>query len=454
MSDAEDPSTPLQPSNASSSNGGKLAPGKTSKTLPWLGKRPSVSVVKPMMKMSLVDGTSSPAQSTQSFVTPPPTQRTSPVESEPQSDQYIYPNDLDQTGDSATLLRRMTLTSGTQHSASTGGAPKPSSMGRRASQTARQILKKVALPLGKADLEGSPPSPTSVVHHEITPARDTEPFLPPRHETSDHGQFQRLSLAEGSDRSRGIDDEVRPRKSSLTPVPAHLAETDDDVIVVRKKSFAPVPTHLEDPIPSSAALPPVAGRNKSISMTRKTPTVAFHPTTTVTTFEEERDRRASLAPVPAHLQAPSSSEDSDDSLPPLPLARSITYSVPKKSALRTGKEKRKLSNAIEGLEDMVQEAVEIADVTSDQKQVREVYNIIEDARNSVRKASVSPAQHLMTTAKPLAASESSETVSSTSASRSSSDDSGAANKNKAKTQKSVLTSALQDNQQRGSVALD
>jgi hypothetical protein len=87
---------------------------------------------------------------------------------------------------------------------------------------------------------------------------------------------------------------------------------------------------------------------------------------------------------------------------------SPTVPVPKRNPFHNANNKRRLSNAIEGLEDMVQEAVEIADNTADDTQVKEVYDIIEDATIALREASVNPAQHLMRTALPLEISASSE----------------------------------------------
>lgn len=48
---------------------------------------------------------------------------------------------------------------------------------------------------------------------------------------------------------------------------------------------------------------------------------------------------------------------------------------------------RRISNAVEDLEDMVQEAVEIADETADHGQVEEIYDIIKEAKNAVQDAS-------------------------------------------------------------------
>ncbi|KAF2128098.1 hypothetical protein P153DRAFT_397963 [Dothidotthia symphoricarpi CBS 119687] len=142
-----------------------------------------------------------------------------------------------------------------------------------------------------------------------------------------------------------------------------------------------------------------------------------------------RPRADSLAPVPDHLQRSITPESIR-----IPLQRHVvmtpevvsrvqvspTQPVPGRSVFeRAGN--RKISNAIEGLEDMVQEAVDIAQDTTDRGQVEEIYEIIEDARDAIQEASGEPARHLMTTVSPLAASESSsdEGIVSTSSSQSS-----------------------------------
>lgn len=126
----------------------------------------------------------------------------------------------------------------------------------------------------------------------------------------------------------------------------------------------------------------------------------------------------SLAPVPAHLERSSTSESIQ-----LPVQRDVvtTTTTPvvvsrvqmSPSRPRPGRNAfermgdRRISNAIEGLEDMVQEAVEMADDTADHGQVEEIYEIIEDARQAVQEASGDPPRHLMATSSPLSASGSS-----------------------------------------------
>lgn len=66
----------------------------------------------------------------------------------------------------------------------------------------------------------------------------------------------------------------------------------------------------------------------------------------------------------------------------------------------------RISNAVDCLEDMVQEAVDIADHALHDGQVEEIYEIIEGARQAINQAVVDPRQ-LMITSSPLSASESS-----------------------------------------------
>ncbi|KAF3037999.1 hypothetical protein E8E12_008470 [Didymella heteroderae] len=132
----------------------------------------------------------------------------------------------------------------------------------------------------------------------------------------------------------------------------------------------------------------------------------------------ERPRADSLAPVPDHLERTSAFESIE-----LPVQRDIFTTTttpiivsrvhmspsqprPDRSAFeRMGD--RRISNAIEGLEDMVQEALDIAGDTADHDQVEEIYEIIEDARQAIQEASGDPSRRLMVTSSPLPASDSS-----------------------------------------------
>ena len=66
---------------------------------------------------------------------------------------------------------------------------------------------------------------------------------------------------------------------------------------------------------------------------------------------------------------------------------------------------RRISNAIENLEDMVQEAVDIVDDSAEHDHVEEIYEIIEGAKQAVQEAAVDPAMRLMEISSPLPASD-------------------------------------------------
>jgi MFS family permease len=129
-----------------------------------------------------------------------------------------------------------------------------------------------------------------------------------------------------------------------------------------------------------------------------------------------RLRTASLAPVPDHLEMSSTSEEiripiQHDleyvSTPPAVISR-VHMSPTQPAPVRTVFERvsnRKISNAVEDLEVMVQEAVDVAGFTRDRGQIEEIHDIIEEARDAIHDAS-NP-DHLMTTALPLKLSSSS-----------------------------------------------
>lgn len=134
-------------------------------------------------------------------------------------------------------------------------------------------------------------------------------------------------------------------------------------------------------------------------------------------IREHRVRADRLAPVPDHLERYSTSESiglpakrdvTSVSTTPVVVSRvqkSPSRPRPGRNAFeRTGE--RRISNAIEGLENMVQEALCIADGTLDHGEVEEIYGIIEDARQAIQEASGEPAMQLMATSSPLAVSDS------------------------------------------------
>lgn len=91
---------------------------------------------------------------------------------------------------------------------------------------------------------------------------------------------------------------------------------------------------------------------------------------------------------------------------------SPTQPIPKRNPFENARDKKRLSNAIEELEDLVDEAVILSKHNTNQVQVQEIYEIIEDATIAVQEAStLSPPQHPLTTNSPLEVSGSSEAVS-------------------------------------------
>lgn len=144
----------------------------------------------------------------------------------------------------------------------------------------------------------------------------------------------------------------------------------------------------------------------------------FDPSVDEEVSHKHRTRADSLAPVPDHLERSSTSDSIDVFIQrnvvttraaPVVVSRpqmSPYHPRPSRNAFeRVGV--RRFSNAIENLEDMVQEAVGIADGTTNDGQVGEIYEIIEDARQAIQEASGGPPRYLMATSSPLPASLSS-----------------------------------------------
>ncbi|KAL5119792.1 hypothetical protein ACEQ8H_002398 [Pleosporales sp. CAS-2024a] len=127
-----------------------------------------------------------------------------------------------------------------------------------------------------------------------------------------------------------------------------------------------------------------------------------------------RPRVGSLAPVPDHLEL---SDTSDSVLKGNIVSRTspelvahVQISPSQPAPVRASSLERRdktVGNAIEGLENMVEEAVKIAHETEDRHRVKDIYEIIEDARAAIQEASGEPRRNLMTTAAPLVISDSS-----------------------------------------------
>ena len=134
-----------------------------------------------------------------------------------------------------------------------------------------------------------------------------------------------------------------------------------------------------------------------------------------------RPRVNSLAPIPDHLEssitpesirAPLQRDDESTSTPPVVISRvqmSPTHPVPARTTFGRATNRR-INNPVDDLEDMVQEAVEIAENTRDQDQVEEIYGILKGARGALQGTPAEP-RHLMATSLPLEASSSSSAVS-------------------------------------------
>ncbi|KAF9731177.1 hypothetical protein PMIN02_009434 [Paraphaeosphaeria minitans] len=127
-------------------------------------------------------------------------------------------------------------------------------------------------------------------------------------------------------------------------------------------------------------------------------------------FLDIRSRVNSLAPVPDHLER---IETPNSILRPVQhivhappptfiqtVQRSPNQPVPRPSVFERHSHRR-LSHTIEGLEDLVEEAVITAERTERPEHVEQIYAIIEDASIAIQDASSEPARHLMRTSSPL-----------------------------------------------------
>lgn len=126
-----------------------------------------------------------------------------------------------------------------------------------------------------------------------------------------------------------------------------------------------------------------------------------------------RSRADSLAPVPDHLERFDTPESLIQSVqrnvyasPPRiiqTVQRSPSQPVPRPSVFERHSH-RKLSNAIEGLEELVDDAVITAETSEQPEYLEKIYEIIEDASTAVHDASAKPVRDLMRTTSPLRAS--------------------------------------------------
>lgn len=123
-----------------------------------------------------------------------------------------------------------------------------------------------------------------------------------------------------------------------------------------------------------------------------------------------RPRVDSLASFPDHLQQ-SNTSDSTSTTPAVVSRVQASPNQPAPvSGTFAGAINRRNNNVVKDLENMVQEAVEVADVVDDRSEVEELYAIIEGARSAIHDASTE-SEYFMTTALPLKVSGSSSSSS-------------------------------------------
>ena len=129
----------------------------------------------------------------------------------------------------------------------------------------------------------------------------------------------------------------------------------------------------------------------------------------VNVIDTPRSRKPSLVPVPAHLEEPLPPRTRNS---PRKLSVASKHSVPRShpvspthAPVQNPFEKAevawRLDKAIEGLENLVQEAVLTAEDAADRGQLKEVTELIEDATNTIRDAASIPERHLMATGSPF-----------------------------------------------------
>ncbi|KAH7394423.1 hypothetical protein BKA66DRAFT_456308 [Pyrenochaeta sp. MPI-SDFR-AT-0127] len=194
------------------------------------------------------------------------------------------------------------------------------------------------------------------------------------------------------------------------------------VIAVAGSSPAPVTRHR---LPQSQrrslipkAMTPLSVSNRAFASReqRKRPSIVQYDDDELedSPIYETRPLADSLAPVPNHLER-SKTLDSTRVLKsrnmrsvesPAFVTRvqmSPRHPAADRSAFKQIGDRR-VSNAVEELEGMVQEAVEMTDCVDSQGKVTEIYNIIKEARNAVQEATVDHVTRLMATASPLEAS--------------------------------------------------
>jgi hypothetical protein len=199
------------------------------------------------------------------------------------------------------------------------------------------------------------------------------------------------------------------RKSNIIPNVQSVVESSPSPVARHNLSQARRPSGTHKAFPPFQN--PVSHRLSISHAPQKRLSIIHHPDhePEEDDYGDIRPRVGSLAPVPDHLEFDSTSDslldrgDVVSSSSPAIISRvqkSPSQPIPTRSAFPHLGDRR-ISNAIEGLEDMVQEVVDLAEETTDLREAKEFYGIIEDARDAVQEALEDPLRHLMTTALPL-----------------------------------------------------
>ncbi|KAI8933713.1 hypothetical protein NX059_009429 [Plenodomus lindquistii] len=230
---------------------------------------------------------------------------------------------------------------------------------------------------------------------------------------------------------------IKSRKPSSTS--ASKLQT-KSVPLVRRKPL-PSPRNSIKPVATDSSPSPVA--RHGTSQTRRSPTTRSSITGTIRRtppssrgakkgpLSEPQDSSQQMSNPLPHLDILASVPDQHEqyktpqscnslpnyaidpnSPPPHAVSRvqvSPTQPVPARNTFERVRDRR-ISNAVEDLEDMVQEAVEIADETADQGQVEEIYGIIQEAKASIQEASHKPSRRIPSISRRLRISEPSTDV--------------------------------------------
>ncbi|KAH9863763.1 hypothetical protein J1614_009695 [Plenodomus biglobosus] len=214
-------------------------------------------------------------------------------------------------------------------------------------------------------------------------------------------------------------------KASVAAVPKRITTT---VSIVKRKSVAPHTT-IRKPSAADSSPSPVTRQRisqiRGVSSTTKPPSISGtirRASTSLNTphkrlsvarqndseqLRDPRPRPDSLAPILDHLKQSETTESHESpsdhvtTASPPPIVSRVQVSPTQPAPGRTAFERirdRRISNAVDDLEDMVQEAVEIADETADHGQVEEIYDIIEGAKNAIQDASGEPTRRLANSA--------------------------------------------------------